>query len=331
MERLVKFKSWLKDIFYFICFLFRPIITVGVSFVFMLISLGILIIVIQYISEDTRTYEILLAILTGLTASFFVSITIELCNNYRFNYKRHRELRKYFGFVGGYKLHQKSHMKSRNDNEITYRLGNGYVYDVFIRLREIIPQLRESLSHSDYLYQKEVTEIDDIIYNYDDLIQLIEIKLLSIYLILVKSKTEESNDSRHKEKSSFIENYPELYKFLEEELKIYTHNPNNESHDLFEKSSKYLKAIIEKGIFYNPEIFSGYFEITDKRYIKTKEEDPENFKIDESLNCEESRFNFLSDRISHKCGEIDKSMTKLQKRVTKEPHFWVMAEEGLDI
>lgn len=326
---MVKFKSWLKDTFYFICFLFRPIITVGVSFIFMLSSLGVLIIVMQYISEDTRIYEILLAILTGLTASFFVSITIELCNNYRFNYKRHRELRRYFGFVCGYKLHQKSHMKSRNNNEITSQLGNGYAYDVFIRLKEIIPQLRQSLTHSDYLYQKEITEIDDIIYNYDDLIQLIEIKLLSIYLILVKSETEESNDSRDKEKNLFVENYPELYKFLEEELKIYTYKPDNESHDLFEKSSKYLKAIIEKGIFYNPGIFSGYFEVTDKRYIETKEEDPEDFKIDESLNCEERRFKFLSDMISYKCGEIDKSMTKLQKRVAKEPHFWVLADEGL--
>jgi hypothetical protein len=37
------------------------------------------------------------------------------------------------------------------------------------------------------------------------------------------------------------------------------------------------------------------------------------------------KFEFRSNMISHACGNIDKAMRKLHRRVAKEPYFWVMA------
>lgn len=320
---MIKFKSWLKDTFYFICFLFRPIITIGVSFAFMVISLGILIFVIQYIPEGTRTYEILLAILTGLTASFFVSITIELCNNYRFNCKRHRELRKYFGFVSMYKLEQKVSLEVMEKNEIDTKLGYGYTYDTFCKLKDIIPVARESLGKADYLYQKEINEIDDILYNYDNLIKIIWVKLLSIFSGLINS-TNEKSDYMNEEESEQLERYcPELFEFLRKEANYYKSNNTRVNSNFHKESHQHLENIIENAIFNEYWIFSGFFEVVDKRYMEN-----ENLNADGITTSEQTSFNFLSDMISHNCGEIDKSMTKLQKRVGKEPHFWILAKEG---
>lgn len=334
MVGLIKIKRYLKDTFYYTCFLFRPIITIGVSFIFMIISLGVLFVVMANVSENTRTYEVLLALLTGLTASFFVTITIELCNNYRFNYKRHRELRKYLGFISYYKLHQNIYIKSRNENEIESKLGSGNVYYVFTRLNKIIPQLRESLLDRDYLYHNELEEIDNIIYEYEFLIKYIEIELLSIYLDIIKINNGESNNSNNKEKELFLEKYPELFKFLEEEWMIYSNNSIDKSCCFYDEARKHLGVIVERAIFYNPEVFTGYFEITDKRYIKTEEkmqdDNLEYLNLDESPSLGERRYDFLSNMISYKCGEIDKSIIKLVKRAAKEPHLWMIAEKGLD-
>ena len=37
------------------------------------------------------------------------------------------------------------------------------------------------------------------------------------------------------------------------------------------------------------------------------------------------RYEFRSNGISEACGNIDEIMMKLQRRVAKEPYYWVMA------
>jgi hypothetical protein len=45
----------------------------------------------------------------------------------------------------------------------------------------------------------------------------------------------------------------------------------------------------------------------------------------EELSGINKRFEFRSNMISYACGNIDKAMIKLQKRVAKEPYFWMVA------
>lgn len=68
-----KIKSQIKNIRYTTGFLFRPITPVAFSFTFLLISSALLIFIIFNLDESTKAYQVLLAILTGITASLLIA------------------------------------------------------------------------------------------------------------------------------------------------------------------------------------------------------------------------------------------------------------------
>ncbi len=143
-----KVKSKLKNLIFSIGFLFRPITPVAVSFVFLVLTCALLVGIIINLDESTKVYEVLLAILTGVTASLLIAIMMELYNNYRFNIKRQRELREYFRQVASYEIYQNSIMKSSTEHESNSVLGSGRAYAVFCQLDRIIPNLKEVQNHS---------------------------------------------------------------------------------------------------------------------------------------------------------------------------------------
>lgn len=294
-------------------------VIIGVSFAMLIITLVLLISVLYSVNQDSRIYEVLLAILTGLTASFVVSIIMETCNNYRFNSKRQRELRKYFKFISHYKMQQKIELKQSTEYEATTSLGRGAPHHIFINLKKIIPELRNSLLQRDYLYPKEINEIDNILYGYEDIIQFSKIKILPIYLELIGSKDENIEEIRKE--------YPKLCHFLEIELNSSTNKVNNV---VQENITKELNDIIEKAIFNAPEVFADLFKITDKKakHVENKNLEP----LDSSKKClsQDKSSDELSIIISQICAEINASITKLNKRVCKEPVFWKIAEKGMD-
>ena len=111
-------------------------------------------------------------------------------------------------------------------------------------------------------------------------------------------------------------------RFLEKAAKRFDRKESNPTfHD---ESQEQLEYIIEKAIFFERNIFEGYFEATDIRYelakSKAAEEELDNEPLDKNR-----RYEFRSNMISNACGNIDEAMIKLQRRVAKEPYFWVMA------
>lgn len=334
-----KIKSKLKNIIYSIGFLFRPIIPVAVSLVFLVISSALLVLLLLNLDESTKAYQVLLAILTGITASLLIAIMMELYNNYRFNVKRQRELREFFRNVASYEINISSIIKSNTKYGST--LGRGRSYAVFYQLNKIIPSLREVLNSRDYLYPAEIEAIDDILYDYDDMINRIWIGLLNTFMGLLSDEVESEPKEEQKVpptgQESFDEaapidetdlniellnDYPSLLKFVEKEARRYDKREKDST--FYDEASKHLKYIIEKAIFYERNVFEGYFEVTDVRHELTKtkatEEELENEPLDENR-----RYEFRSNGISEACGNIDEAMMKLQRRVAKEPYYWVMA------
>lgn len=334
-----KIKSQLKNIIYTTGFLFRPIMPVAFSFTFLLINSALLIFILFNLDENTKAYQVFLAILTGVTASLLIAIMMELYNNYRFNIKRQRELRKFFSTIASYAINIDSIMKTN----IKYdsRLGSGRTCAVFCHLNEIISSLREVLDNRDYLYQSEVTEIDNILYEYNDVVKVIWAGLLSTFMGLVGDEVEdefepheelkeplaskESYDSSESIESTnlnieSLNDYPFLLELLKKEAMRY--DKKGKSITFYDKASEYLEYIIEKVIFVERNVFEGYFEVTDTRYelVKIIAKDLDN----EPVDCN-SNYEFRSNMISLACGNIDQSMKKLQKKVAKEPYFWVMA------
>jgi hypothetical protein len=216
----------LKNMFYSVCFMFRPITTIAVSFVFLVLSSILLIIVVLWVEENTKVYEISLAILTGITSSFLISIIMELYNNYRFNFRRQRELREYFNCVSKYEIRQFSLQQTNNKYITDDSQSSGRTYSVFCQLKEIIPPLREALNNRDYLYRLEIEAIDDILYYYEDLVKILYIHLLSTYLHLIHAESDVSNEINSDEdndngKLELAEDYPKLFNFIKDEANYY--------------------------------------------------------------------------------------------------------------
>jgi hypothetical protein len=220
-------------------------------------------------------------------ASLLIAIMLELFNNYRFNTKRHRELREYFRQVAHYEIEQSSIMKTNAEHEYDSVLGNGRAYAVFYQLNKIIPCLREALSNRDYLYRTEIDEIDDILYEYEySLIKILWVELFGPFLDLVcdntgtneieakdegldekkvKLKQDESEpDSDDKFIDESISDYSMLFNFLEKEAANYYGKEKDAA--FYEEAPKQLESIIEKAVFLERNIFNGYFEVTDARF-----------------------------------------------------------------
>ena len=336
---MTKLKNKLKNIIYTTGFLFRPITPVAFSFTLLLISSALLIFIIFNLDESTKAYQVLLAILTGITASLLIAIMMELYNNYRFNVKRQRELRKFFTTVASYEINIDSIIKS--NTKYASGLGSGRACAVFCHLNKIIPSLREVLNKREYLYQAEIEEIDNILCEYNDVVKIIWTGLLTTFMGLVADEAENGFEPQEEQKepqsakesydeSESIEStklsieslndYPSLLEFLEKEAMRYDKKEKDTT--FYDKAPEYLEYLIEKAIFLDRNVFEGYFEVTDTRYelVKDKTKDPENEPTDYN-----NKYEFQSDMISLACGNIDKSMTKIQRRVKKEPYFCVIA------
>jgi hypothetical protein len=331
----------LKNIIFSIGFLFRPMTPVAVSFAFLVLTCVLLVVIILNLNESTKAYQVLLSILTGVTASLLIAIMMELYNNYRFNTKRQRELREYFRQVASYELNQSSIIETNAKDEYNSLLGSGRSYAVFSQLKDIIPNLREVLNHREYLYRLEIEEIDDILSDYEDLVKIIWIGVLNTYMGFISGETNEAAthddklNAAHKHMDlegdgadayesihESIMEYPELFNFLKKEAMHYVekkYEPN-----FYDDGPKQLESVIEKAIFYERCIFNGYFEVTDDRCEFAKSMD-DGEDLDSKEPLKNRKFEFRSNMISHACGNIDKAMRKLHRRVAKEPYFWVMA------
>ncbi len=234
-----KIKIKFKNLIYRVSFLFRPITPVTVSFIFLMIASALLAFIILNLDENTKSYQVLLAILTGITTSLLISIMMELYNNYRFNVKRQRELRKYFRIIASYEINVESIIKT--NNKYASELGSGRVCAVFCHLNTIIPCLREVLNNRDYLYQAEVEEIDNILYEYNDVVKIIWIGLLDVFMGLIDDESVDATLTEH----------PTLMKFLKKEAKRHVRINKGEGDTLYDEAPDSLKNIIEKAIFFN--------------------------------------------------------------------------------
>lgn len=69
--------------------------------------------------------------------------------------------------------------------------SGGRACAVFCHLNKIIPSLREVLNNRDYLYRVEIEAIDNILYEYNDVIKIIWVGLLDTFIGLVSDEVED--------------------------------------------------------------------------------------------------------------------------------------------
>jgi hypothetical protein len=292
-----------------------------VALLFLLSSI-FLVVSILYMNENSQIYQIFLAILTGTTSSFFIAIIMELFNNYHYNSKRQRELRKYFSFVSSYEIGQYSFLKTKEKYNNNFSQENIRKYAAFSELEDIIPKLREALNHRDYLYPKELENIDDILYKYKDILNFIYVFLSPLFADLVSLMLNEANQEIDNAEFNLFQKNKELFNFLKKEAEYYV--DNNDKTNFDREAQEYLRTAVEKAIFYHSYLFNDYFEMLDKSYS------PGGITDDKEESDGSDNLVLLFNIIGDCCKEIDEKMVELQKRVAKEPYFWTMADYEVD-
>lgn len=83
-----KAKMAFQDAFNKVRYLFRPATVIVTCLTFMAIADLIGILLINFVSTSSTAYDVILALITGVTASVIVAVIIEMVNNYQRNNKR---------------------------------------------------------------------------------------------------------------------------------------------------------------------------------------------------------------------------------------------------
>ena len=121
-----KIKYKIKEFIQFVRLSFYPKITLISCVVISLVILTVLAVIMAAVPRDSFWYSLLFAVTTGASGSFFVSVIVEMCNNYKRNKLAWHELQDYYNTILDYEMnkqimmqktpHQKAEKKAREDH-----------------------------------------------------------------------------------------------------------------------------------------------------------------------------------------------------------------------
>lgn len=274
-----KFRFIIKDLFLTVRGFFIPFFMMGICLTLSAAAIAITVLIMAVLEKlptvDTESlHSVVVAIITGIAASGFVSIVIEGGNNYRWNQRRQLILSDYLRAVSGYEFNIQSkctrplicvcqyhHIKL---DETKFHSLSGSLLDEeefdeeddeepelpnrFMMLAEeyaeIYPLLREAYANSkEYLKQCEIDALEQI-FKADQTIR--DIYSQELYCLCLRQQTEEPEQTQQ----------PALHKLLPGKLRHYAsevlhslcHKRQSESpeqtqwpvlHNLFSDSLKY--------------------------------------------------------------------------------------------
>ena len=138
--------------------------------------------------DGSGLYNVLFALITGATASFLVSIVVEMSSNYRHNLLAWQELQQYYSAVSQYEsmkqvllgntAHQMAEKKAREDflddsgmlEEYDDLGESDLIQATWKQLPEIIPIMTETLERKKaFLSGDEIDELRDLVRNYKEI------------------------------------------------------------------------------------------------------------------------------------------------------------------
>lgn len=106
-----------KDFFLYILLAFRPVTTLVSCLVFVIATSIPCVVLMSKSPHDSTVYNVSFALLTGILASGFVSLIIEMANNYRHNHQRLLVLHEYLFAVAKYEKYVDWCLHGRRDDD----------------------------------------------------------------------------------------------------------------------------------------------------------------------------------------------------------------------
>lgn len=140
------------------------------------------------IPREFGWYDVLFAILTGMTASFFVSIVVEMSSNYRHNLLAWHELQPYYSIIIDYEITKQALMGTTSSQRAERQAREDFLDDggmledvdcmetmdivqaTWKQLPKIIPELRKNLeSKKAFLSDDEINELEMVMSQYKEI------------------------------------------------------------------------------------------------------------------------------------------------------------------
>ena len=157
-------------------FAFYPITSIAICIVTVVILDGILGKVMLQIGKGTVEYDILFAIVTGVTASFIVSIIIELSNNYKENKMSWIMLREYYNV-----LMRTTYFLEEEQQAIDEYIARGgklgeedketpmdIIEATWNQLPNIMPVIQKTVNDKkEFLMEQEIDSLDIVLFKYN--------------------------------------------------------------------------------------------------------------------------------------------------------------------
>lgn len=305
------------------------------------------------IVNGSGIYNVLFALITGATASFFVSIVVEMSSNYRHNLLAWQELHQYYSTISHYEImkqvllgntpHQIAEKKAREDF-----LDNGGMleeYDdlgesdliqaTWKQLPEIIPVMKETLEKKKaFLSDDEIDELQDLVRNYEEIRNMVNSRVKKNLLYDTLNHPDEKYLA-NLYPQNIIDNLPDWIR------KTLASNESQKAIDAV------TDAIMQDAFMLNK--YMADYDISqyaiDSYENKTDEELPESDVEDdfneedeeeempedeatfrakvEAMNeqTEEKERPFVSWNISMSCSKIAQCIDELEKSIMKRPYF----------
>lgn len=301
----------------FFVFAFYPLTTIIACIVLAIIVNGVLVLGITKVKSSSITYDVLFAIVTGVTASAIISIVIELSNNYKNNRLAWLELQEYYLTILSYEKDKNFKMGNNKflraeKKAIEDFIAEGGVIDdnnrritmdevqvVWNSLPVLIPVLKRTLDGKlACLTDREIKAIENIFEEYkivkagmEDIIRTIFFKDNNLII---------TDEEMSKKYSRIIyERMPEWMK--QNIVKSEKEKLMKSMKDIFLSDPILLKSCIEE---YN----------ISKAIIKDFETQVED------LEDEEFDKMFTACIISESCQKIDNEIMKLEHNIMKKPY-----------
>lgn len=198
----MRLKYRIQTFLQFIAFAFYPKTTLIACTVFSLVVIAVLALVMASVPEGSVAYNIVFALTTGATGSFFVSIIVELSSNYRNNKLAWQELQDYYSIITDYECSKQVLLRNTPSQRAERKAKEEFVDAVFKsnkptsltedlldelsniveersldiveatwkQLPKIMPVLRDTLEHKKaFLNDDEILELRVICDDYDQI------------------------------------------------------------------------------------------------------------------------------------------------------------------
>lgn len=361
LKQIMRVRYKIKTIIQFVSFAFYPRITILVCLSAAVVIDIVLGVVLNNITSGRTSYDIILALMTGATTSFFVAIIVELANNYRHNKLAWFELHEYYSAVNRYEMfkqvlmkhspHQRAKKKAQEEAGYIdeFEEPKDVIEATWEQLPNIMPIFKDTLENKKaFLSDKEINALESIVNSdYKQIWNEVHMLLMMSPLFhnVMNHPDEEYIDYPRnikvdmpawvKKHIAQNENQKALNRLTDEILSdSFLMNQLMERHDISQEGIDNYDNLYDEQEIGSIDGVGGIDDDYEKYDFYEPEDEDEFIALHNEQNrvLIEEQIPFVSWHISNSCKEISENIDVLEEEILKKPYYSIHLkfERGLE-